>query len=131
VAQVLVATSAVYTLIDADDAHHRKAVAILRSLPRKGLTPFLTNFIVAESHALLLSCLGAEIARRWLLSHVWPVEAVNPTDEEKAKEIIRRYTDKTFSYTDATTFAVVERLALKAAFGFDPHFRQYGLQLLV
>jgi predicted nucleic acid-binding protein len=131
VAQVLVDTSAVYALIDADDAHHRKAVAIIRSLPRRGLTPLLTNFIVAESHALLLSRVGAQIARRWLLGHVWPIEAVNLSDEEKAKEIIRRYTDKTFSYTDATSFAVMERLDLRSAFGFDPHFRQYGLQLLV
>jgi uncharacterized protein len=131
VAQILVDTSAVYALIDADDTYHRKAVAILRSLPRRGLTPLLTNFIVAESHALLLSRLGAEIARRWLLGHVWPIETVNPKDEEKAKEIIRRYSDKTFSYTDTTSFAVMERLDLRAAFGFDPHFTQYGLQLLV
>jgi predicted nucleic acid-binding protein len=94
------------------------------------LTPLLTNFIVAESHALILSRLGAEIARRWLLGHVWPVEPVHPRDEERAKEIIRKYIDKNFSYTDATSFAVMERLGLKEAFGFDPHFQQYGLKLL-
>ena len=130
-AQVLVDTSAIYALLDADDAYHRKAVAILRALHRRSLTPLLTNFIVAESHALLLSRLGADIARRWLMAHVWPIEPVNPRDEEKAKEIIRKYTDKTFSYTDATSFAVMERLAIRSAFGFDPHFRQYGMDLLV
>jgi uncharacterized protein len=130
VAQVLTDTSAVYALVDRDDSYHRKAVTLLRSLPRRGLTPLLTNFIVAESHALILSRLGAEIARRWLLEHVWPVEPVHPRDEERAKEIIRRYVDKSFSYTDATSFAVMERLGLKEAFGFDPHFLQYGLKLL-
>lgn len=130
-AQVLVDTSAIYALLDTDDAHHRKAVAILRGLQRRSLTPLLTNFIVAESHALLLSRLGADIARRWLMTHVWPIETVNPRDEDKAKEIIRKYTDKTFSYTDATSFAVMERLAIRSAFGFDPHFRQYGMDLLV
>jgi len=58
-AQVLVDTSAIYALIDKDDSYYSRAVAILRSLPRHGLSPFLTNFIVAESHALLLSRLGA------------------------------------------------------------------------
>ncbi len=80
-AQVLVDTSAIYALIDRDDGHHRKAVAILRSLSHKGLTPFLTNFVVAESHALLLSRLSPESARAWLLSQNWPVEPVNLQDE--------------------------------------------------
>jgi predicted nucleic acid-binding protein len=124
-------TSAIYALVDRDDTYHRKAVAILRSLPRRGVTPLLTNFILAEAHALLLSRLGAEMARQWLVRQLWPVEAVTPQDEDKAKEIIRRYVDKTFSYTDATSFAVMERLGLKEAFAFDPHFRQYGLKLLV
>jgi predicted nucleic acid-binding protein len=131
VAQVLVDTSAVYALMDRNDAYHRKAVSILRSLPRRGLIPFLTNFIIAECHALLLSRLSAEIAREWLLKQVWPVERVNIQDEDKARAIIRRYTDKTFSYTDATSFAVMERFGLTESFAFDPHFRQYGLTVLV
>ncbi len=129
-AQLLVDTSAVYALIDRDDTYHRKAVSLLRSLPRRGLNPLLTNFIVAESHALLLSRLGAEVARDWLLRQIWPVERVTPPDEARAREIIQKYIDKTFSYTDATSFAVMERLGIKEAFAFDPHFRQYGLKLL-
>ena len=94
------------------------------------------NALVDQLHRRRVTCvliirLGAEIARRWLLAHVWRIEAVNLSDEEKAKEIIRRYADKTFSYTDATSFAVMERLNVRSAFGFDPHFRQYGLVLLV
>jgi uncharacterized protein len=61
VAQLLVDTSAVYALIDRDESYHRKAVTLLRSLSRRGLTPLLTNFIVAESHALLLSRLGPKM----------------------------------------------------------------------
>jgi len=129
-AQALVDTSAIYALIDRDDANHRKATAVLRSLSKQSITPLLTNFIVAECHALLLSRLGAGIARNWLINQIWPVEPVNSADERTAKEIIQRYTDKTFSYTDATTFAVMERLAIKQAFAFDSHFKQYGLTVL-
>jgi uncharacterized protein len=129
-AQVLVDTSAVYALIDRDDAYHRRATSILRTLPRRGLTPLLTNFLVAESHALFLSRLGANTARDWLLTQIWPVEPVGPADERKARDIIQRYVDKGFSYTDATSFAVMERLHLREAFAFDPHFQQYGLRLL-
>ena len=129
-AQVLADTSAVYALVDRDDAFHRKAVAILRSMPERGLTPLLTNFILAECHALILSRLGAAMARRWLLGQAWHVEPVQTRDEEVAKDIIRKFTDKSFSYTDATSFAVMERMGINAAFGCDPHFQQYGFELL-
>lgn len=129
-AQALTDTSAIYALIDRDDTNHRKATAILRSSQRDGITPLITNFIVAESHALLLSRLGAGIARDWLTKQIWPVEAVTPADKKKAKEIIQRYADKEFSYTDATSFAVMARLGITAAFAFDVHCKQYGLKLL-
>ena len=64
-AQALTDTSAIYALIDQDDTNHRKATAILRASIRQEITPLITNFIVAESHALLLSRLGPGIARDW------------------------------------------------------------------
>ena len=129
-AQALTGQSAIYALIDQDDTNHRKATAILRASIRQGITPLITNFIVAESHALLLSRLGAGIARDWLTKQIWPVEPITPADEKKAKEIIQHYTDKEFSFTDATSFTVMERLGVAAAFAFDAHFKQYGLKLL-
>jgi predicted nucleic acid-binding protein len=50
-------------------------------------------------------------------------------DEERAREIILAYEDKAFSYTDATTFAVMERTGIKTAFAFDSHFLQFGFTL--
>ena len=125
-ARVLVDTSAVYALLDRDDRCHDAAREALESLRKRRTDPLLTNFIVAECHALSLFRLVADIARKWLLGNIWPVERVNVEDETKARVIIEQYTDKTFSYTDATSFAVMERLGIKTAFAFDPHFRQYG-----
>ncbi|HKY09277.1 MAG TPA: PIN domain-containing protein [Candidatus Binatia bacterium] len=129
-AQALVDTSAIYALLARQDANHHKALTVLRSLPRRGLTPVLSNFIVAETHALLLSRMGSKVARDWLMKQIWTIEAVTASDEKKAKEIIERYDDKTFSYTDATSFALMDRLEIKEAFAFDVHFLQYGLKLL-
>lgn len=129
-ARILVDTSAVYALLDRRDRCHQAASAALEDLRRKRTEPLLTNFIVAECHALALSRLGAEIARQWLLESIWPIERVGPQDEARAKTIVVQYLDKTFSYTDATSFAVMERLGLETAFAFDPHFRQYGFQVI-
>lgn len=129
-ARILVDTSAVYAILDRSDDCHGAAKETLRILRRARVEPLLTNFIVAESHALSLSRLGVALAREWLLRNVWPVERINADDEARATEIIRRYTDKDFSYTDATSFAVMERLGLRQAFAFDLHFRQYGFQVV-
>lgn len=129
-ARVLVDTSAVYALLDRSDARHATARASLKRLQTARSEPLLTNFILAECHALSLSRLGPEVARKWLLTNVWAVEGVTVDDEAKAKEILGKYTDKSFSYTDATSFAVMERLGLRTAFAFDPHFRQYGFRVI-
>ena len=36
------------------------------------------------------------------------------------------YRDKDFSYCDAISFAVMERLGITEVIAFDEHFRQYG-----
>jgi predicted nucleic acid-binding protein len=73
---------------------------------------------------------NAEVAREWLRSNVWAVEHVTEEDENEARQVIFRYTDKTFSYTDATSVAVMNRRSIRTAFAFDPHFRQHGFQLI-
>ncbi|MEX2273268.1 MAG: PIN domain-containing protein [Vicinamibacterales bacterium] len=129
-ARILVDTSAVFALLDGGDVNHASARATIERLKTRRVEPFLTNFVVAESHALALSRLGGDIARRWLLGNVWPIEPVTAEDESTAVAIITRYIDKSFSYTDATSFAVMERLGLKRVFAFDPHFRQYGFHVV-
>ncbi len=51
-------------------------------------------------------------------------------DEDAARAIIYRYTDKDFTFADAVSFAVVKRLRVGKAFTFDGHFGQYGVEVL-
>lgn len=53
-----------------------------------------------------------------------PLEQVTPRAEERAVEILLQYADKSFSFFDATSFAVMERLGVRQAFTFDRHFEQ-------
>ena len=129
-ARILADTSANYALLDRSDRNHARAVALARLMQRRRLTPLLTNFIVGETHGLVLSRLGAGLARQWLFGNVWPIERITADDEARARDILRRYDDKSFSYVDATSFSVMDRLGIRQAFTFDPHFEQYGLELL-
>ena len=47
-------------------------------------------------------------------------------DESRAISILRSHEDKTYSYCDALSFAVMERLGIAEAVAFDRHFREYG-----
>ena len=55
---------------------------------------------------------------------------ITPADVQRATAIIYQYDDKDFSLTDATRFAIMERLRIRYAFTFDHHFAQYGLAVL-
>lgn len=125
----MVDTSAVYALLDRSDTHHRKAVALLKKLRKEDCMVSLTNFIIAEAYALILAKLGHSLARLWLKGLRWPIQRVSEEDEERAREILYIYEDKAFSYTDATTFAVMERGEIKRALAFDKHFQQFGFVL--
>jgi predicted nucleic acid-binding protein len=130
VARILIDTSAVYALIDRSDRWHATAKASLEDIKKARSEPLLTNLVVAECHALILVRLGAPLARKWLTSNVWSVQRVTVDDEARAMTIITKYIDKAFSCANATSFAVMERLGIQRAFAFDPHFRQYGFDVI-
>ena len=123
---VLWDSSAILALLDADDADHQKAVVVARQLANQHRPCFISNYIEAEAHALLLRKLGRTLAREWLLRGKLPVIRALPREEEKAKEIITLHEDKNFSLCDAISFAVIELRGASAAFTFDHHFQQYG-----
>jgi predicted nucleic acid-binding protein len=132
---MFVDSSAYYALIDRRDREHRSALAILERLERQSPRPriFTSNFVRAEAHALLLNRLGRPAAMRLLMELATggtTLIRVTAQDERRALEIIERYQDKEFSLTDATSFAVMERLGIEAAFAFDADFRQFGLTVL-
>ncbi len=130
---VLIDSGASAALINSDDVHHRDAIAIQRRLETTRPRLFLTNFLVDETYTLLLVRIGYRYAVEFLnrvdqgtitLIHV------TSADEAQAQQLLRRYSDKRFSYTDATSFVVMERLGIEAAFTFDRNFAQYGLPVL-
>lgn len=123
---LFVDSSAFYALIDRSDGNHRRAYALFRAAARQRRQLVTTNFVVAEAHALLLSRLGRALAARWLLSLTAGVIRLAEEDESRARTIIMSYQDKDFSYCDAASFAVMERLGLSQALAFDIHFRQYA-----
>jgi predicted nucleic acid-binding protein len=91
-----------------------------------------TNVVFFELHGLLLNRLGRRVALETLreLRASQTVVRVRERDEARAEEILIQYDDKDFSLTDAASFAVMERLGIRAAFTLDRHFAQFGWELV-
>jgi predicted nucleic acid-binding protein len=131
--RVFVDSSAYLALLDTDDEHHREAIATLQELAQARYRQFTTNVLLIESHALILSVLGRGRAAQFLKdmkeSNTVVIRA-RAADEERATQILFQYTDKDFSFADAISFAVMERLTIRLAFTFDRDFAQYGFPVL-
>jgi len=94
---VLWDSSAILALLDADDADHARAVAVAKRIAAERRPSFITNYLEAEAHALLLRKLGRAVAREWLLRGGLPVVRVLPAEEQRGREILARFDDKDWS----------------------------------
>jgi uncharacterized protein len=122
---VFVDTDAHYALADANDPDHAEAVRTLQKIERLRHALITSNFVVSEVYTLLMRRLGQKIA----LSYVNGIRSGSTTlirvtvdDEERAREMLQQYRDQDFSYVDATSFAVMERLNIGVFFAFGTHF---------
>jgi predicted nucleic acid-binding protein len=132
--EVLVDSSAWIALGDASDQHHRAASDYFREISRGRLMLVTTNHVVAESYSLILRGAGHSRALVFLRSLRESNRLLriysSPDIEERAEEILARYSDHDFSFVDAVSFAVMRERGISAAFAFDRHFRTAGFGLL-
>ncbi len=128
---VFVDTSAWYAIVDRADRHHQAAVDFLNTRPLL----ITSNFVIDETITLVRLHLGDRAAviigdKLWA-GELALVVKVTEEDEQRAWHLFKRYSDKTFSFTDCTSFALMHRLRITRAFTFDHHFRQTGEFTLV
>ena len=130
--RVYIDTSAYYALVDSDHANHQAANSLAHRLSGEGAELFTSNFVIAETHTLILNRLGYDAAAR-VLSSVYAsatrITRATEVDEHRGREIVLQHKDKTYSLVDAISFAIMERLHLRRAWSYDQHFRQFGFNL--
>lgn len=128
--EALVDSGAFFAIAAPDDSHHQSARLAFARAAHESIPLFTTNFVVAETYALFNSRRGPHVARAWLRDLRLGVVRVTEADEAAARELLLRHDDKAYSYTDATSFAVMTRLGVRLALAFDQHFAQHGFDLL-
>ncbi len=134
---VFVDTGAFYAFADTRDGNHAEADTIFGTLGRHRFPLHTTNLVIAETHVLLKSRLAYYLTRQRALAvarqaieaiyrSTVTIDPVTPADERAALALLSQYADQDFSFTDATSFAVMRRLGLSHAFCFDEDFTIAG-----
>lgn len=117
----------------ADPAHPRACAARDVELER-GTLLVTTDYVVDETLTLLRLRLGLPAAEAWWRqvdgSSRLRWEWIDPARADKARQLFFGRKDKGFSFTDCTSFVVMQELRLKRALTTDRHFRQMRFELV-
>jgi len=130
---VFVDTGAWVALRYRRDGLHARAAALLHLIRQEALELVTTDHVLAEAVTLLKArgavdhalALGEAIQG----GRVGRFVEVAPRHRRRAWELFRRHRDLRAGYVDCTSFAVMEDLDLRTAFGFDRDFSAAGFVL--
>ena len=123
-------TGALLALAHARDQYHTEAVQCRNEIARCRLPVYISLPTIYESHNRILQALGIPTAAAFL-DNVYDgsvnILATEPRDEDRARELLRRYHWLDLTLTDAANMAVMERLGMAVVFSFDDHYWATGL----
>lgn len=132
---IFVDTSAWYAVRATDDRFHDDAIAfydILKTGRHGSLV--VSDYILDETSTLLMDTKGGDIATRFLeealASKSVRVVWIDPELFHQAIKTFKNGADRKWSFTDCTSFELMNRLKIEQAFSFDHHFDQAGFQSL-
>ncbi|MDH7577550.1 MAG: PIN domain-containing protein [Bacillota bacterium] len=123
---VFVDTGAWFALKCRTDPYHQKVREFFRTM-EKGTVCFTSDYVADEAVTLVRLRLKNHRVAVQLAGELFGEKAarlvfVSPEHHRRALEIFKKYADQDFSYTDCTSFAVMEALGIKEALAFDTHF---------
>ena len=126
--RIFIDTSAFCAFTIPKDQHNTSAKALYKIIQKDKAAIYTSDYVLDEvytllktrgSHATSVKFMD-EIAR----SHII-ILRVTEEIEASAKLIFRRFEDKRLSFTDCTSFALINQFGIEAVFAFDEHFRYH------
>ncbi len=126
-------TSAFYALADASDRRHAAVSAFSDAAIQKYYL-VTTNYILDELHTLLLAHIGYHIAVTYkkeidklIASQILEIVWVDEEIASQSWKIFEKFNiDKEWSFTDCTSYVVMQQKRITEAFTLDHHFSQMG-----
>jgi hypothetical protein len=120
--------------MDANDPNHAAAQALYRDLARgRHGRPVTSDYILAEAYTLCRFRGGVGPLRKLAAlvreSQTFRVLHVTEAEHEAALDLMLAREDKRWSFTDCTSFVLMESLDIRDAFAFDENFSQAGMSI--
>jgi predicted nucleic acid-binding protein len=132
VRRLFVDTSAWFAYVNRDDPAHERVARALDEFPGILLT---SSYVFDETVTLCLARLGHEAAARTgealLDPDLTDLVRVTARDERDAWKLFLARPDKSYSFTDCTSFVLLRRLGLQDVAALDLDFRREGPALAV
>ena len=126
--KVFIDTSAFCALAVPNDQFNPMAKTIHKQILNKKLHAYSSNYVLDEVYTLLKTRSSHAISVKFMdevqKSHT-SILRVTEDIEEAAKAIFRKFVDKKLSFTDCTSFALINHFHIEAVFAFDEHFRYH------
>ncbi len=127
---IFVDTGAWYATMVRKDRDHEAAKYFLEN----HTLPLITSdYVMDETVTLLLSRVGHSYAVRFLdmlqTSQRTRLIYLTPTQITTAASLFRERSDKEWSFTDCSSFVLMQEYQIQTAFAFDEHFKQAGFQI--
>ena len=132
---IFVDTGAWYASEVQDDVNHAAARKFLAELSKGAYgVPLTTDYVLEETMTLLRS-------RRNLTSALAFIDKIQSSNSvriawvdeslfRKSLDLFRESERKMWSFTDCTSFALMNQLSVTEAFAFDTHFEEAGFSIL-
>ena len=115
-------------LRDDKEPAHGRIVEVMRRLLGNRDQLVVTELVLAETQAYFCRSplRSLQILDDFENNRAIHCEPTGPSDRQEAIELLRRHRDKTWSFCDAISLAVMRRLGIRKAAAADHHFRQIG-----
>lgn len=131
--RLFVDTSAWFALHDTRDQNHKEAIAKSLEIKRRKIELVTSEYIIDESITLIRHKISHKAAvifgESLLFSNIVMILDISHADRLRAWELFKKYEDKSFSFTDCTSFVLMKNSGVRKAFTFDEHFKQVGMDI--
>jgi len=126
--KVFIDTSAFCAITIPGDQHNAKAKSAYKHIQKTKSSIYTSDYVLDEVYTLLKSRSSHFTAIKFMDEfEKTNITILHITEEieKAAKKIFRRFEEKRLSFTDCTSFSLINAFSIETAFAFDDHFRYH------